>query len=67
MNKINDLNITDEKWKYLRSKLSPTFTSGKIKQMFRLIQEVADELLKNIDNRLEKNEQVGSHLNSDSK
>lgn len=50
--------VLDQKWKYLRSKLSPAFTSGKIKQMFQLILGVADELLKNIDNRIEKNEPI---------
>lgn len=32
------------KWRYLRSKLSPTFTSGKMKLMFPLVAECSEEL-----------------------
>ena len=34
-----------EKWKALRSKMSPTFTTGKIKRMFNLIDESAKRLV----------------------
>lgn len=36
--------ITGAKWKYMRTKLSPTFTMNKIKTMFPLIQKSANEL-----------------------
>ena len=37
-------NLRGAEWKALRSKLSPTFTSGKMKAMFPLVQECAAEL-----------------------
>ncbi|XP_041766572.1 cytochrome P450 6a2-like isoform X3 [Anopheles merus] len=41
--------IGGERWRYLRNKLSPTFTSGKIKSMFVTIREIGDELLASFD------------------
>lgn len=45
----NLVNLQDEEWKNLRSKLTPTFTSGKIKMMFELVTQVADRLVDTID------------------
>lgn len=42
----NLLRIEHAKWKPLRSKLSPTFSTGKVKFMFKIMMTVADELVK---------------------
>lgn len=51
---ISNIKISDKKWKYLRTKLSPTFTSGRIKQMFLLVKEVGAELMKYIENKIDE-------------
>ncbi|XP_073499277.1 cytochrome P450 3A29-like isoform X1 [Phyllobates terribilis] len=38
----------DDQWKRIRTVLSPTFTSGKLKQMFPIIKQYGDLLVKNI-------------------
>ncbi|XP_015840000.1 probable cytochrome P450 6a14 isoform X2 [Tribolium castaneum] len=37
------------KWRHLRTKLSPTFTSGKMKQMFQTLVDCVPQLLQQID------------------
>ncbi|XP_011701017.1 PREDICTED: cytochrome P450 6a9-like [Wasmannia auropunctata] len=36
--------ISGKKWRNMRVKMTPTFTSGKLKQMFSLLKECGDEL-----------------------
>ncbi|KAJ7401958.1 Cytochrome P450 3A12 [Pitangus sulphuratus] len=44
----------DEQWKRLRTVLSPTFTSGKLKEMFPIMKHYGEVLVKNIEKQLEK-------------
>ncbi|KAF0770710.1 putative cytochrome P450 6a13, partial [Aphis craccivora] len=41
--------MENPQWKTIRSKLSPAFTSGKLKNMYNQIKECGDILMKNID------------------
>ncbi|XP_034194619.2 cytochrome P450 6A1-like [Osmia lignaria lignaria] len=50
--------LESERWKPLRTKLSPTFTSGKLKEMFPLIIDCAQHLEEYLDKRLEKQEPI---------
>lgn len=49
----NLFSMEGEKWKRLRARLTPTFSSGKIKMMFGLVQKVADEMEGYIDQQIE--------------
>ena len=44
----NLVNIEDDAWRSLRHKITPTFSSGKIKLMFRTVSEIADKLVDTI-------------------
>ncbi|XP_021957638.1 cytochrome P450 9e2 [Folsomia candida] len=46
--------LQDEQWKGLRSKLSPTFTTGKIKRLFSLFNDSSKKLVKYVDERMEE-------------
>ncbi|CAO1424464.1 unnamed protein product [Diamesa serratosioi] len=51
-------NIEDEQWKSLRSKLTPTFTSGKLKIMFSTVMDVSDKLVLAIDKEIDLTGQI---------
>ncbi|KFV51364.1 Cytochrome P450 3A9, partial [Gavia stellata] len=44
----------DEQWKRIRTVLSPTFTSGKLKEMFPIMKHYGEVLMKNVQKRVEK-------------
>ncbi|XP_038618781.1 cytochrome P450 3A24-like [Tachyglossus aculeatus] len=45
-------------WKRIRTIISPTFTSGKLKEMFPIIKHYGKILVQNIEKKVEKNEPV---------
>lgn len=46
---LNISNLMDDQWKVLRAKLTPTFSSAKIKIMFNLMNECSKELINVLD------------------
>ncbi|NP_001166588.1 cytochrome P450 3A15 [Cavia porcellus] len=48
----------DEEWKRIRTQLSPNFTSGKLKEMFPIIKQYGDVLVKNLRQEAEKGKPV---------
>ena len=54
--------LDGERWRYLRNKLSPTFTSGKIKLMFNTICEIGDEFLATVNRFVERDEPLDVKL-----
>ncbi|XP_058788784.1 probable cytochrome P450 6a14 [Phymastichus coffea] len=42
---FNLFRLPGEKWRHLRTKLSPIFTSGKLKQLYPLLLDVSNELI----------------------
>lgn len=50
--------LTGLKWKHLRQKLTPTFTSGKLKQMFQTLVDCTSELETCLDDSVAKDEPI---------
>ncbi|XP_037057665.1 cytochrome P450 3A31 [Peromyscus leucopus] len=48
----------DEEWKRMRALLSPTFTSGKLKEMFPIIEQYGDILVKYLRREAEKGKPI---------
>ncbi|XP_017758026.1 PREDICTED: probable cytochrome P450 6a14 [Eufriesea mexicana] len=48
--------LESDRWRPLRAKLSPVFTSGKLREMFHLLVECADHFGKYLDNLVKKGE-----------
>ncbi|XP_051017154.1 cytochrome P450 3A2-like [Acomys russatus] len=48
----------NEEWKRIRTLLTPTFSSGKLKEMFPIIQDYGDMLVKNMSREAEKGKPV---------
>lgn len=47
-----------EKWRQMRATLSPAFTGSKMRQMFELVSECADEAVKHFSKRVESGEKI---------
>ncbi|XP_055684924.1 probable cytochrome P450 6a13 [Lutzomyia longipalpis] len=56
--------VRGEQWRNLRSKLSPTFTSGKMKLMFPIVRDISDEFIKCLKRDLanKKELELGEYL-----
>ena len=54
----NLLNLEPERWRPLRKKLSPVFTSGKLREMFYLLLESSNHLEKYLQKIVPKNEPI---------
>ncbi|XP_067006627.2 cytochrome P450 6k1 [Anabrus simplex] len=48
--------LNGQRWRHLRAKLSPTFTSGKMKRMFQLVDECGKQLVTYLENKSENGE-----------
>lgn len=51
--------IEGDRWKFLRAKLTPTFTSGKMKLMFPIITELGDKLVRKIGEQAQAEKKEG--------
>ncbi|XP_011704428.1 PREDICTED: probable cytochrome P450 6a14 isoform X1 [Wasmannia auropunctata] len=54
----NLFNLNPQRWRPLRAKMSPIFTSRKLKEMFSLISDCADHLVHHTEELANKNEPI---------
>lgn len=52
------LSLEGSEWKERRVKLSPIFTSAKMKMMFKIVDSIGDKLVEVIKKNLENNESL---------
>ena len=50
--------LAGQKWRDLRVKLTPTFTSGKLKMMFSILRDSGSGLVEHMENRIKQNDNV---------
>jgi Cytochrome P450 len=50
--------LDGKEWKDRRTKLSPIFTSGKIKMMFEIVEAIGDKFLKAVDKEIITSENI---------
>jgi cytochrome P450 family 6 len=48
------LTLEGQEWKERRAKLSPVFTSGKMKLMFDIVNSIGDKFIEATDNEIQK-------------
>lgn len=53
--------LTGQKWKDMRSTLSPAFTSSKMKMLFTLMSETSKQLTSHLENRLKEQQAAAEH------
>ena len=53
--------VTGQRWKDIRSIMSPAFTSGKLKGMMYIIEKAGDVLLQKMERATKNNEAVDIH------
>ncbi|XP_051173283.1 cytochrome P450 6k1-like [Leptopilina boulardi] len=58
----NLVNLEPERWRPLRKKLSPVFTSGKLREMFSLLLESSEHFEKYLNKIVPKNEPIECRL-----
>ncbi|XP_053132297.1 cytochrome P450 3A24-like [Hemicordylus capensis] len=51
--------VMDEQWKRIRNVLSPTFTSGRLKEMLPIINHYGDVLVRNVQKKVDSGDPIG--------
>ncbi|XP_031624489.1 probable cytochrome P450 9f2 [Contarinia nasturtii] len=54
--------MSGEKWRQMRATLSPAFTGSKMRQMFELVAECADDVVKHFLEKVEKGEKINIEM-----